>query len=119
MDNGVIQPNYEATLRAQAREALRSGKVPRRKPDRVLGGPGTGKNCVVCGELITLTQMEIEFEFKRQSPALGLDTYRAHPRCLSALELELPDLGPPSVASANDQVGRRRSAAPSSRGINL
>jgi hypothetical protein len=101
MDNLVSPPNDEGTLRAKAREALQSGKVPLRKPDRALGGLGTGKNCVVCDELITLTQMEIELEFKRESPAPGLDTYLAHPRCFSALELELRELCPASAPSSS------------------
>jgi hypothetical protein len=82
----------EEILRAKAKAALKSGKVLPRKPDRRLGGLGTGKDCVVCGEVITLTQMEIEFEFRRASPEPGLDTHRAHPRCFAALELELDEL---------------------------
>jgi hypothetical protein len=100
MDDLVSPPKSEGPLRANAREALQSGKVPPRKPDRTLRGLGTGKNCVVCGELITLTQMEIELEFKRQSPVPAVERYLAHPRCFSALELELRELYPASAPSS-------------------
>lgn len=82
--------NEEATRRERAREVFQSGKVPRRKPVRILGGLGTGKICVVCGELLTLTQMEIEFQFDGETPSI----FYAHPRCFAALELELHDQAP-------------------------
>lgn len=94
----------EEILRAKAKAALQSGKVPPRKPDRRFGGLGTGKDCAVCGEVMTLTQMEIELEFKRQSPEPGLDTYRAHPRCFAALELELDDLRLASAPSSSARI---------------
>jgi hypothetical protein len=32
----------ESILRAKAREVVRTGKMPSRRPDRILGGPGIG-----------------------------------------------------------------------------
>jgi hypothetical protein len=32
----------ESILRATAREVVRAGKMPSRRPDRILGGPGVG-----------------------------------------------------------------------------
>lgn len=71
------------------RQAIDSGKLPARKPDRVLGGLGTGNLCAVCGALLTPTQMEIEAEFERGGTSPGFDRYWAHPRCFAAWELEL------------------------------
>ena len=56
----------EVILREKAREAIRSGKLPTRKPDRTFGGPGMGKSCAVCGDTIPPEQMEFEIEFHRQ-----------------------------------------------------
>ena len=79
--------NDYLTLRAKAREALQSGKLPTRKPDRTLGGLGRGGACALCGEPLTSTGMEIEIEFGRQGTTRWLETYRLHPRCFAAWEL--------------------------------
>jgi|RhiMetStandDraft_4_1073278.scaffolds.fasta_scaffold70478_3 hypothetical protein len=79
----------ESLLPERVRQAIDSGKLPARKPDRVLGGLGTGKLCVVCGGILTPTQMEIEAEFDRGGTSPGADRYWAHPRCFAAWELEL------------------------------
>ncbi len=79
----------ERLLPERVREAIDSGKLPARKPDRILGGLGTGKLCAVCGAILTLTQMEIEVEFDRSGTSSGPERYRAHPRCFAAWELEL------------------------------
>lgn len=68
MDNRVSPPSNEVILRAKAREAFQNCKLPPRKPDRTLGGVGPGTHCLICGELITLTQMEIE-ELRELAPA--------------------------------------------------
>jgi len=81
--------NNERVLREKALEAIGSGKLPARKQDRILGGVGTGKTCALCGELLTLTQMEIEAEFKRQGSTSGSETYYLHPRCFTAWESEI------------------------------
>ena len=79
----------EPLLTERIRQAIDSGKLPARKPDRVLGGLGTGKLCAVCGAMLTLTQMEIEVEFDRGATSPGPDRYWTHPRCFAAWELEL------------------------------
>ena len=76
----------DCTLRAKAREALQSGKLPTRKPDRTLGGLGRGGACALCGELLTPTGMEIEIEFDGNGTTPRLDTYLLHPRCFAAWE---------------------------------
>jgi len=37
----------ESILRAKAREVVRTGKMPSRRPDRILGGPGVGGDNVM------------------------------------------------------------------------
>ena len=39
----------ESVLQQKAREAIRSGKSPRMRPDRRFGGLGSGETCPVCG----------------------------------------------------------------------
>jgi hypothetical protein len=58
------------------------------KPDRTLGGLGSGVACLVCGEQIKQNQMELEIEFNRDGVSPGLDRYHLHPRCFAAWELE-------------------------------
>lgn len=74
----------EHTLREKAREAIRSGRLPSRRPDRTFGGPGIGASCAVCGESVTRDQMELEVEFNRHGPTPGLDRCHLHTRCFAA-----------------------------------
>lgn len=86
----------ESILREKAREAIRNGTLPARKPDRTFGGPGSGVRCALCDELIPQSQMELEIEFKRQGVTPGLARYQLHLRCLAAWETALrswPDGG--------------------------
>ena len=78
----------EPFLREQAREAIRSGKLPSRRSDRMDGGPGSGQPCVVCGKPLPREEMEIELEFNRHGATPGLDQYHFHHRCFAAWELE-------------------------------
>jgi hypothetical protein len=51
----------EKILRAKAQEAIRTGKLPSRRPDRTWGGgPGVGVVCSVCGEAVTKDQLETQ-----------------------------------------------------------
>ena len=90
----------EPLLTERIRQAIDSGKLPARKPDRVLGGLGTGKLCAVCGAMLTLTQMEIEVEFDRGVTSPGPDRYWTHPRCYAAWEFELRDRSRAAAATA-------------------
>ena len=78
----------EPILREQARQAIRSGKMPSRTPDRTYGGPGSRVTCAICGELITPDQSEIEIEFRRRAVPPNLDRYFLHVRCMAAWEFE-------------------------------
>jgi hypothetical protein len=79
----------EEDLRELAHAAVRQGKLPARRPDRTLGGPGGGAHCAVCGEAVKSHQMEIELQFARDinTPDAGLDRYHVHIRCFAVWEL--------------------------------
>lgn len=87
MDNGSSRADGEA-LREKAREAVQTGRVPGRRPDRVLRGVGRLGTCVVCNQVITLTQMEIEVEYHRNGVASEITCYWLHPRCFTAWQAE-------------------------------
>jgi hypothetical protein len=78
----------EPILRDKAREAIRSGKLPVKKPDRTFGGPSSGAVCAVCGDAIPRQQSELEIEFNRHGVMPGLARYHFHPRCFAAWEFE-------------------------------
>ena len=78
----------ETHLRAQAREAVRAGKLPSRHPDRTWGGPGVGAPCSVCGEAVKKDQLEFEIQFVRDGDNPGLDKFHLHVRCFAAWEFE-------------------------------
>jgi hypothetical protein len=78
----------EYFLREQAREAIRSGTLPTRKPDRTYGGHGSGIDCAVCGQRMTRDQPEFEIEFSRNGMTAGVDSFHLHPRCYAAWEFE-------------------------------
>jgi hypothetical protein len=78
----------ELVRREQAREAIRSGKVPSRRSARMFGGPGSGRPCVVCGEPLPRAEIEIELEFNLQDGTPDPVQYRFHHRCFTAWEFE-------------------------------
>jgi hypothetical protein len=80
----------EKVLRAKAREAVRSGKLPSRRPDRTGGGPEVGATCTVCGEAITKDQLEFKVQFADDGSNPGLDKFHIHVRCFAAWVLERP-----------------------------
>ena len=78
----------EPILRAKAREAIRTGKLPNRRPDRTWGGPGVGASCTICGEPVTKDQLEFEIQFARDGSVPELDKFHIHVRCFAAWEFE-------------------------------
>ena len=84
----------EKVLRAKAREAVRSGKLPSRQPDRTGGGPEVGAPCTVCGAAITKDQLEFKVQFADDGSNPGLDKFHIHVRCFAAWVLERPEGGP-------------------------
>ena len=75
----------ELKLRHQARDVIRSGRLPLRQPDRLSGGPGRGAVCAVCGELTTRNSLELKIQFRGHGV---LDRFHLHPRCFAAWEFE-------------------------------
>jgi len=76
----------EPALREQAQAAVRGGRLPARRHDRLWGGPGTGAVCVLCHRRIGREENELEMEFDRDRP--GTDRYFIHPGCFAAWEFE-------------------------------
>jgi hypothetical protein len=76
----------ELRLREQAREVIRAGKLPSRKPDRTWGGPGVGAACSVCGLPVKSDELEFEIQFARDGDNPGLDKFHVHVRCFAAWE---------------------------------
>ena len=70
----------EPLLREKAREAIRAGTLPSRRPDATLGGPGSGGACALCGELLRRNEMEqvAEFDCREATPGLR-NSYYFHP----------------------------------------
>src|SRR5258707_11340044 len=71
----------EPLLREQAREAVRTGKLPSRSSDRLFGVSGNGGPCAVCGKPLTREEMEVQLQFNRHDGTPGLDQYHLHHRC--------------------------------------
>jgi hypothetical protein len=92
----------ELKLRYQARDVIRSSRLPLRKPDRMFGGPGSGALCPVCGELATKKELELEIEFNRHSV---VDRFHLHPRCYAAWEFERTKVTDPA-SSLTDLLSR-------------
>ena len=78
----------EPLLRAKARAAVQSGKLPGRRPDRTWGGPGVGAACAVCELPVTRDELEFEIQFERDGSNPGLDKFHVHIRCFAAWEFE-------------------------------
>jgi hypothetical protein len=78
----------ETILRARARAAIQSGKLPPRRPDRTWGGPGVGATCSICDLPVTKDDMEFEIQFARDGDNPGLDKFHVHVRCFAAWEFE-------------------------------
>ena len=79
----------EPLLREKARDAIRAGTLPARRPDATLGGPGFGGACALCGELLRRNEMELAAEFQSHdgTPRPGT-SYHFHPLCYLAWEFQ-------------------------------
>jgi len=86
----------ELLLRQKAREAIRSGKLPRRQPDRTFGAPGSGESCALCGEPVAQDQMLIQIEYQRHATS-RLTSYHLHLGCHAAWEFERANVGTASA----------------------
>jgi hypothetical protein len=76
----------DAMLHDNARELLRSGRLPGYRPHRLWGGPGSGRDrCLVCGEPVRADQIVLEAEFDSADRAR---TFFFHVTCFAVLESE-------------------------------
>lgn len=75
-------------LQEQARDAIRSGRLPSRHPDRTLGGPGSEEACAVCGERVRRHMTEIELQYTRNGAISEPDRFRLHHQCFAAWTVE-------------------------------
>jgi hypothetical protein len=77
------------TLRLRARDALLTGRLPRGgPPERMWGGRGTGRGCVVCQEPIGPNERELELEFAREVLESAHENPHVHVPCFTAWQLE-------------------------------
>ena len=92
---GPLMPD-DLILKAKARKAIHSGKLPATKPSCAWGGPGSGTPCALCRDPVRPDQIEMEIEYRRDG-ARGLDNYHLHLRCFAAWELERGSGGDDSI----------------------
>lgn len=62
------------------RALFSTGRIPRGRPRRIFGGPGTGRNCLACDRPVRPDESEVEVEFE------GAGTLVFHPRCFQLVE---------------------------------
>ena len=75
-------------LRAKARELVRSGRLPGRRPERLWGGSGfAGVQCILCGNPVKHGEVAFELEFAPDDGA-GATNPHLHVVCFLALEPE-------------------------------
>jgi len=77
-----------SSLRQKARQGIRSGNLPARRPSDTWGGFGSGAACAVCDLRLGPDDVEIEMEGQHEGAANGQD-YRMHLACHAAWEAEL------------------------------
>jgi hypothetical protein len=92
---GASPSRAQRNLRQMAREAIDAGELPRRRPDRMWGGRGTGDLCSVCGVAVRREEAEIELEFDGNAQ----HALHVHVPCLAAWELELDQVETGTPAS--------------------
>jgi hypothetical protein len=79
----------DGILRARARHAMSTGRLPRHRPDRMWGGPGNGATCAVCGQAVSRAEMGFDLEFAGGTSAPSAVNHQFHVRCFAAWEFEL------------------------------
>ena len=106
---GATSP--EAVLRAKAREAIRSGRLPDRRAERVWGGRGLGGPCSLCGAPVKPDEVELEIELAPNGAA-GQQRHALHHPCFSAWELGVQQVSRglvlPEADGAGSMLGRAR-----------
>jgi hypothetical protein len=108
----------ENELRRLVRRAMRAGLLPRRRPDRMWGGPGHGARCAVCDGAVAGPDMAFDLEFVQAGAGEPL-SLQMHNRCFAMWEHERDNAstdgngsGAPHVApEAAGRADRLRPAA--------
>lgn len=77
----------ESVRRRRAREAMKTGKLPNQRPERLWGGFGSGAPCAVCGEVVDEKDVEFELRFTADQGAAATHCH-VHAKCFTAWELE-------------------------------
>lgn len=77
----------DSVLRAGAREAMKTGNLPKHRPERLWGGPGSGASCAVCGEIVGTDEVELELQFGPAEVPEAANCH-VHARCFAAWEHE-------------------------------
>ena len=101
--------NEERALREKARSLIEAGLIPKRRPDRMWGGPGVGADCTICRVWVGPGENELEIEFVRDGDGTEPDRYHVHVHCFAAWEFEA-DLEPPRARPPNGEKTRSRGA---------
>ena len=76
------------TVRDSLLEAIRSGKLPSRSPERTWAGRGCGDPCMVCDQRINADELEYELEFAPGADSKQPEGRHIHLGCFSAWETE-------------------------------
>jgi hypothetical protein len=114
----------ERGLREKVREVIQAGTLPDRDADRTWGGPGSGLDCVVCGQTLHPVESELELEFFLEGAERAPTVRHLHGGCFLAWEAErrqksAPSHGgdgrglPPEVDRGT--IGDRERTAPNNR----
>ena len=110
---GWMNDRMTLSLRKEAREAIRTGKLPDAPPDRMWGGPAGGADCTICGAPVPPDQMEFEIEFAHHGDRAGPDRHHLHVQCFEAWELERRENALVSEETSSTADGDRPPAPPS------
>jgi hypothetical protein len=78
----------EKELRERIRTAVAAGKLPDRPPERTWGGPGSGKDCALCGEPAMAQEAELELDYISNDGRNGPVCLHVHARCWQLWESE-------------------------------
>jgi hypothetical protein len=91
----------ERAIETLVREAIASGRLPKRSPDRQWGGPGADVDCPVCAKRIGAPDLEMEIEFTDPSPSRS-ETHHLHMACFAAWEKEIAEQARSDATTATD-----------------
>jgi hypothetical protein len=72
-------------LQRLAVAAMRDGRLPASRPDRILGGHGSGSLCDLCSRELAAGGSELEVEFTAASGGASR-CYHLHVRCFAVWE---------------------------------